>query len=831
MVLAVLGVAAGVATFSSLRAAQATLVDGLTARISELSGGADLQVTGVGGVPELLFDRLVRLPGVGNAAPVIEEVVQLEPPGQGSVLILGVDLIGDRSVREYRFEGADADVDDPLVFLAQPDSVAVSGTLADRLHLRKGDGLTVRVETHLKRLVVRAVLAPGQLSQAFDGAIVITDVYAAQELLGRGRRFDRIDVKAAEDGGGAAEMQRVISAVIGAGYRVETPASRGDSLHALIRHYDASFTASRIVGVVIAGFLIFNVFTVGVQRRRREIGILRTLGATSYQIQRLLLTEALLLGCAGGVAGLLLGRMVAAEILHVMRGSVEYLYHLTTVGEPMMSVQLVGESIGLGVLAALVGAWVPVRAACRVTAVEALATGTFAVRRSGLTRRDAVIIVAAVVTAASALARPPENETLFLFLALTPPCVVFAVIARPLSELLLALAARVMLRLGPLSNRVAMDALRSQPARTATATTGIVLVLTFALGVGGHMRALDVTFSSLIERAFRADLYVRASSGFAPSTVRLPWTLGDDLAHLPGVGLVTGLRYDIVPLQGREVMLAAADIDLLREWLRHDLTEGSSGFSGDRLDRDDVCLISDNLARQRHLHTGDRVTLDTPEGQAAFTVGAVIDVLLSEFGVVLVNRHTFERYWRDDRVDVFRVTFAPGADREGVTRAVEGGLTSHPALVTSRAQIVADAGQAIDSFIQFTRITAFMAAAVAFINVVTALLISVAERTRELAILKTLGAVRRQIMRVVLVEAIIMTMGGLALAAPLAVPLAWFLSRSIMETYFGFYVAPSYDYELLLLMAVSLPVVATLAAWLPARRAAAAPAVPALAHE
>jgi putative ABC transport system permease protein len=432
---------------------------------------------------------------------------------------------------------------------------------------------------------------------------------------------------------------------------------------------------------------------------------------------------------------------------------------------------------------------------------------------------------------AFAFVRPPDSETLFLFLSLTPPCVAFGVLARPLAELLLARSARFLVRVGPLGNRVAIDALRSQPQRTATATAGIVMALTFALGVGGHMRAVSVTFSNWIERMFRADLFVRASSGFAPSTVRLPWSIGDDLGRIRGVGLVTGLRYDMVQFQGREAMLAAADTGLLREWFRDDLTSASAGFSENALDREGVCLVSDNLARQRHLHAGDRLTLDTPEGPASFVVGAVVNVLLSEYGVVLVNRRVFDRYWNDDRVDVFRVTFDHGADDARVMRAVMDTLKSHPALVSTRAQMLEDAGQAIDSFTVFTRITAVMAAAVAFINVVTALLISVAERVRELAILRTLGAISRQIVAIVLVEALIMTLGGLLLAAPLGAPLAWLFSRSVTEIYFGFYMPPHYPYGLLLVLALSMPVVAVLAAWLPARWAASVEPVRALAHE
>ena len=60
--------------------------------------------------------------------------------GQGNLLILGIDMTGDRSLRDYDLEdGEDAIIDDPLVFLAQPDSIMVTREFADRNHLDVND--------------------------------------------------------------------------------------------------------------------------------------------------------------------------------------------------------------------------------------------------------------------------------------------------------------------------------------------------------------------------------------------------------------------------------------------------------------------------------------------------------------------------------------------------------------------------------------------------------------------------------------------------------------------------------------------------------------------
>ena len=75
---------------------------------------------GEAGFDEDVLDKIRDVPGVRAAAPVIEASIST---GAGNVLLLGVDMLGDRSLRNYDFEESDAAIDDPLVFLAQADSL------------------------------------------------------------------------------------------------------------------------------------------------------------------------------------------------------------------------------------------------------------------------------------------------------------------------------------------------------------------------------------------------------------------------------------------------------------------------------------------------------------------------------------------------------------------------------------------------------------------------------------------------------------------------------------------------------------------------------------
>ena len=89
-----------------------------------------------------MLEKVQAASTVRVAVPVIEAVVDTNIPGEGNMLVLGVDMTGDRSLRDYDLDSGDeAVIDDPLVFLAQPDSLIVTREFADKNHFEVGSRL------------------------------------------------------------------------------------------------------------------------------------------------------------------------------------------------------------------------------------------------------------------------------------------------------------------------------------------------------------------------------------------------------------------------------------------------------------------------------------------------------------------------------------------------------------------------------------------------------------------------------------------------------------------------------------------------------------------
>ena len=297
------------------------------------------------GFDEDVLDKVRELPEVRAAAPVIEATVGT---GKSNLLILGVDMLGDRNIRNYDLEGTDEAIDDPLIFLAQPDSLMVTKTFADERGLKVNSRLPMRTMQGDQVFTVRGIMKPGGLASAFGGDLAIMDIYAAQKMFGRGRKFDRIDI-ALEEGASLDGATAKLQALLGSGFQVEPPSSRGQQFESTSRMYALASNVTSVFALFIGMFIIYNTFAIAVTERRSEIGILRALGAMRGQIRTLFLVESALAGLAGTFVGVLFGIVMARAMAGYIGSMLTEIYGVAqSPGDLTLDPWLIGSGGGDG---------------------------------------------------------------------------------------------------------------------------------------------------------------------------------------------------------------------------------------------------------------------------------------------------------------------------------------------------------------------------------------------------------------------------------------------------------------------------------------------------
>ena len=120
-ILTTAGIVLGVALLVGMQTANQSVLRAFNQTVDRIAGATQLQISaGETGFDENVLERVQAVPQIRIAVPVIEAVASTGLPGQGDILILGVDMTGDRSLRDYNLEasgsgsiGSDDDVDDP----------------------------------------------------------------------------------------------------------------------------------------------------------------------------------------------------------------------------------------------------------------------------------------------------------------------------------------------------------------------------------------------------------------------------------------------------------------------------------------------------------------------------------------------------------------------------------------------------------------------------------------------------------------------------------------------------------------------------------------------
>jgi putative ABC transport system permease protein len=829
--LTVAGIVMGVGLLVAMHSANRAVVASFGATASRIAGATELQISaGDFGFDEEVLERVQALPEVAVAAPAIEAVADTGIRGQGSLLILGVDMTGDRSLREYDLESGDqAVIDDPLVFLAQPDSLMVAKEFAERNHLEIDSRIPLQTMHGTKYFTVRGILRPGGLGQAFGGNLAVMDVYAAQKVFGRGRRFDRIDI-AAKEGVSVEQCRAAIVGALGPGFDVAPPSASREHFEAMLSAYSMSMNVSSMFALIIGMFIIYNSFAIAVTQRRAEIGILRALGATRAQVRMLFLGESAVAGTIGSLLGIGLGALMARGIAVYVGGFTSQIYGVKqAIDEVAIDPRIMVGGLVLGIATSMLAALIPARNAARVDPVQALQKGKYQVLSAGESRlrRRVAAGVAAVSMGCLWLGR--SNVVFYIGYALA---VIAALLLTPMVAMWVTRMIRPALRwLRPVEGALAADSLIQAPRRTSATVSALMLSLAMVIGFGGVSGSIYRSVTEWIDTTLNPDLYVEASEWLASYSWTLPGTTGQELERIEGIEQAQMVRSARTLYHGVPVMLVAVEVGKLSQKVhgkpiagdQHEMYRLTAAGKG--------VMISDSFAGLRGVKLGDTLELGTPAGVLRLPVVGIRRDYSDQQGTVLVDRSVYQRWWKDDRTNIIRVYLKPGADPVAVKRRILEHFAGQRVFVLFNKEVRQYILRVTDQWFAMTYNQAAIAILIAVLGIVNTLTVSITDRRRELGVLQAVGGLRRQIRHTVWIEAVTIGVVGVILGLAFGALNLYYTLEMTRRTFAGIALDYSYPVALAGVLALLVAGAAFAAALGPAEQAVRGSLVEALEYE
>ena len=564
--LTVVGIALGVAVFFAVRTANVTLINSLTTTIEKVAGKATLQVVGgESGFPEALWDVVKETPGVKIAEPAIEVMAHTAFEDEGNLMIVGVDMLGDKELREYQFDEANSEIGDPLVALAQPDSILIARNFADKHQLKEGDKLPLYTVQGKKEFTVRGIFKPAGLGEVFGGQVAMMDVFNAQFVFGRGKNFDRIDLMN-EPEVSVEELQQRLRSRLPAGVEVERPTARGQGLENTVKGMNIGMTVTSLIALLVGMFIIFNTFSISVNQRWKEIGVLRAVGVERRNVQRMFLGEAAVMGMIGSALGILLGFGLAVGVEFVMSQIASQLFALVSTRQaPVFRPDFALLSFMLGVGASIVAAWMPSRAASQLNPAMALHNIESRQREAVLGKPRLAAGIGMVALGLGLIRFSPLRADLYLQFGYAILLIFGMVAVLPkLSEWSARAMRPLMDRLFGSEGVLAVDSMIQAPRRTSATVGALMIGLMFVFATGAYVESQKQTFDRWMRQSINADLVVTTTEGARSRTWHFSKALSEKIAALPGVSGVTYARMPVLSRsrQTSSVTLVGVPMDL-----------------------------------------------------------------------------------------------------------------------------------------------------------------------------------------------------------------------------------------------------------------------------
>ncbi|MDW5325904.1 ABC transporter permease [Plantactinospora sp. KLBMP9567] len=769
--------------------------------------------------PASTLEQVRKVPGVASATGVAAADGARVIGGNGKVLTsvgppqIGANWTGESGqvqLREGRGPTADTEV-------------AVNAGVAKAAKLVVGDRVGILTLQPKREFTVVGIYGYSGDRDSLGGAqeVAFTERVAQELMLGQPGVFSELSVKAA-DGVDPAKLRDEIAGTLGDGYVVRTGEQLSEDASAGLKEGLAFFNNILLgfagVALFVGIFLILNTFSIIVAQRTKELALLRAIGAGRRQVIGSVLVEAVAIGLVASVLGLGAGIGVGALLAYVF-GQTAGGLQLAGLGVPPAAVI---SSFAVGLVVTVIAAVLPAMRAARIPPVAAMQDVATPDRPlTKISAAGAVVAALGGTLMALGLSGTGGNTLLTILggvlLSFVGVALLTPLISRPVVGLLGRLFSwSVPGKLGRLNSG-------RNPRRTAITAAALMVGIALVTGVTVILDSAKSSITALAEDTIQAELVISgAQTGPRPPSFD-PAVL-DQAAGLPGVAMVAGLYGDRAVIGGKQGWITAtSSVPALREIYRATPTAGSIDSLGPN-----QLMVDSKTAKDRGLSVGDTLPVQLSRGDARTYTVSGIYTESDLFGGFVVPASAAADFAVPQPTQAY-LKLAPGASVDEVMPRVETLLADSPEVsVADRADFIEQQAGQLDGLLTMIQILLALAIVIAVLGIVNTLALSVLERTRELGLLRAIGLRRGQTMRMITVEAVVISVFGALLGVAVGTGLGAAVVRALREDGITNLVLPWTEMGVFLGLAA---VVGVIAAVLPSIRAARLNVLSAIAHE
>ena len=774
--LTTLAVVFGVAIIFGLNGMLPGMIDSFNRVLLGAAGQVDLSVTGASGgsFDPAVAEDVAKVEGVAAATPLLRRPVGMPTDSpEGVVTLVGIQPRTAMRVREFPIAAG------RMLAAGDGNSAVVGQDTADKFRTGVGGHLEVPTVSGTQRLTIVGLLSSGSTPGSPEVYVTLS---TAGRVLGVTGKANAVEGRLTP-GADRATVEAAVRRAVGSDFTVGGLSTENQLLAALkISRF--AFTMFGVFALIMGGFIILNTFRTLVSERRHDIGMLRAIGADQRTILGIFLAQSVMQGVLGTALGLFFGYLLAAAGIAAMAPIWTNTLNMDLGPvKPQFTLGTWIAALVLGVGVTVLGAIIPARQAARITPIEALRPQVAEIAERG--HRKSIVFgwVTLGISIPLLLTRQSTTVGLGAVFFLVGLILIAPALIEPLSKLL----SKIIEPLSPVTADLANSNLTRQPGRAAATASAILVSLAVVVSMVGLIASIYAGFFDYIDKSLGSD-FVTIPQGLlmGGSHIGASQDLVDEVASTPGISTVATMRLGMGSVNGGQLQLVGIDPATYPK-------VASFTYSGDTTQKDlaelgagRTMMVNGIYAAQNGVKPGQRLSMETPNGMKSYkVVGIATDYLNAKLATGYISQENLETDFGVTANAMVLANAEPGASIPQVKARLERLFADYPQFILYDSQSFKDTqsvlfSQTLGIFYTFIA----MLALPTLLALLNTLAISVLSRTREIGMLRAVGATRRQIRGMVVAEALLLAAVGVLFGVSGGVALGYALVYAMNATGF-----------------------------------------------
>jgi putative ABC transport system permease protein len=817
--LSIFSVAIAVAAALGTALAQSSVRLGMVQLSREVTRHPALEIVSHSGgrLPPDSVPAVGDIPGVRAAIPVVNRATLARVHGKRfRAILVGLPL-----------DNRDAWQALPLtagVACREPGEAILSAELAETRGAKVGDRLIVITRRGPRSATIVGLASAATLGEFAPAATLVMPLGEVQDFFALGGQVDRIRVLV-ESADARDRVSTIIAERLPAELMVQVPMAPLEMIDTTLRSTELALRLAGAMSMAMAAFIILNTLRLNFSERRRDMAVIRVLGATRGQLTALHLCEGLGLGVLGAALGAPLGIWLGRALEQTMARLLE-----VEIPTPEIPYGVLAATLALGPLVAALAALVPAMQSRKVSAVEAM--GEMELRRAERFPRRAVILGAAAWCVAVALmllvvsgrlapeaAIPAGLLMLVGFIAVIPAVVVPVVRS---ADWLLSPWIKI-------EGRLASEQLLARSTRTALTVGVLVVALSSGLGLGTAITNNVDDVRGWFRRFLAGDVFL-TDPGAADDTVAAQGKrdVGKLLESDPDVASVVQVRLLPTRVNGMPATGVVRDFQPQIQ-LPWPIAPSDEHELRGKLSAGEVA-IGNIMARQLEVAKGDMLRVEVQGRMQSMRVAALVNDYMLGGRVVYMDQAPAAQWIDLGPAEFFIVNAKPEASTERLAERLKTLFADDGIDVQSFAELRGQLDGLINGVVGALWGLLAIGFVIGAVAVGNTLMLNVLEQTRELGLLRIIGMTPRQVRKLVFCESLLLGILGTLLGTCGGITTAMVI-HYCNEPVLGRAIPFHMPWWLLVVNAGGCLAIALLAAWRPARWAARLNMLSAIAYE